>query len=85
MATRQATRRKPSSKTTTSKAIALPEEPEGLEEEVKRLRAENALLKKNLGMVLCGEVQIDKEALLAKFGTQPSLLELIKEIEEARD
>lgn len=85
MGTKQATRRKPPDKTANLKLLcsSLLNEREELKSELQKLRDENDQLKKSLGALLCEDIEIDKRALLAEFGKEPSLAELIAEFENA--
>ena len=85
MNTKRAPRRKPVEKATNLKFLcaALLEERDELQGEVQKLREENDQLKKSLGALLCENIEIDKRALLAEFGKEPALAELIAEFEHA--
>jgi hypothetical protein len=60
------------------------EEQERLHFELARINKENDQLKKSLGSLLREEIAIDKEALLAQFGKEPPLSQLIAELEESQ-
>jgi transposase-like protein len=87
MATKQASRRKRADKTSNMKLLcsALLEERNQLRNELQQAREENDQLKRSLGALLCEDIEIDKRALLAQFGKEPSLAELIAEFERAGD
>ena len=52
---------------------------------VSRVTEENKLLKKSLGTLLREELPINKMELLSQFGSEPSLPELIAELEKAME
>jgi hypothetical protein len=50
---------------------------------IAELRQENALLRRSLCSHLVEHIEIDKEAMLRDFGKEPSLLEILAEMEQA--
>lgn len=60
---------------------SLLQERERTQRELAQLRSENTMLRKNLAALLFDDVEIDAEKLLAESVSEPSLEELIAEIE----
>ena len=83
MATKQKTRKTRARKETDPKRLKLLAKREQLVKEVKRLRKEKSQLVQSLGALLFGPATINKRAMLAEAATQPSLDELIAEIENS--
>ena len=50
---------------------------------IAELRREIGYLKSNLGSLMFGDIEIDKEKMLREFGNEPPLSELIAELERA--
>src|SRR4051812_36695474 len=75
------TRKTPAATTQVQVNGRLLEEREQLLGRIALLTNENKQLKKSLGYLLYEEIPFDEEQLLANVGSQPSLGELIREIE----
>jgi hypothetical protein len=50
---------------------------------IAELRRENSYLKSNLGNLMFEDIEIDKEKMLLEASKEPSILELIAEVERA--
>jgi predicted transposase YbfD/YdcC len=85
MATKRATRQKRSDKNADLKLLCsrLLAENGKLEEDVRKLREENRQLMRSLGALLCDDISINKRAMLAESAKEPSLVELIAELENS--
>ncbi|MBI3821596.1 MAG: hypothetical protein HY289_02840 [Planctomycetes bacterium] len=83
MASKPQTRNARAVKRTNGKLSKLSAEREEFAQEVKRLRKEKSELVRSLGALLCGPVAVNKRAMLAEAATQPTLDELIAEIENS--
>ena len=65
---------------------ALLDERVRLRGEIRKLSEENEMLKKSLGLVLSEEdIPINKEELLAQFGKEQNMAELIEELSRECD
>lgn len=64
---------------------ALLEERDRLKAEMKQIHGENDLLKRNLYALLREEIPIDKQKMLAQFGREPPLTDLIAELRQHGD
>ena len=56
---------------------------ESLQRIIMELREENAFLRKSLGSLLADPVEFDKQAILKEFGKEPSIAQLVAEMNNA--